>query len=206
LAFYSPQFRATDGITLENLRAGLTEFWQQYPNATYKTVVNRWSQEGNAWIVEVTTTVTGTHERQGRSFKLNSTLSARQRIEGNQIVSQEILAERSEIKTGAMPPSVDVVLPQQAMPNSNFEFDAIVTEPLGDRLLLGAALEEPIQASGYLNPAPIELELLNAGGLFKIGRTPAAGDRWISAVIVRNDGITSVTQRLRVSPQATPQR
>ncbi|MEL6322279.1 MAG: nuclear transport factor 2 family protein, partial [Cyanobacteria bacterium J06626_14] len=54
---------------------------------------------------------------------------------------------------------------------------------------------------GYLNPAVITLDLLSAGGLFKVGVAPAeVGDRWISAVVVRDDGITALTRRLQVVP------
>jgi len=88
-------------------------------------------------------------------------------------------------------------LPQQVRVGQQYSFDAIVQEPLGDDYLVGAAIEEPIQADKYFNPTPVELELLPAGGLFKVGRAPnIPANRWISAVLVR--GITIVTQRLPV--------
>jgi len=59
-------------------------------------------------------------------------------------------------------------LPQQVKVGQQYSFDAIVQEPLGD-YLVGAAIEEPIQADKYFNPT-VELELLPAGGLFKVGR------------------------------------
>jgi len=59
-------------------------------------------------------------------------------------------------------------LPQQVRVGQQYSFDAIVQEPLGDDYLVGAAIEEPIQADKYFNPTP-ELEL-PAGGLFKVGR------------------------------------
>jgi len=54
-----------------------------------------------------------------------------------------------------------VKLPQQVKTGHNF--DAIVQEPLGDDYLLGAAIEEPIQANKYFTTTPVDLELLAAG-------------------------------------------
>jgi hypothetical protein len=149
-----------------------------------------------------------------RSFALTATITSRQRFENQKIVQQEILSERTQMTTGDNPPTIDVSLPQQVKIGQSFDFDALVREPLGDRLLLGAALEEPIRATGYLNPTPVNLEPLSAGGIFKVGRAPITPEsRWISAVIIRDDGITTVTQRLQVSssgaplaPAGTPQR
>lgn len=196
--FYSPAFTSSDGLTYASLEAALTALWEAYPDLTYQTQLNSWRQEGDAIIAETTTTITGA-KPSDRNLKLDATLTSRQRFENNQIVSQEILTERSQISLGDNPPTIEVRLPTEVTAGEEFAFDAIVTEPLGDRLLLGTALEEPIDSNGYLNPTPIELELLSAGGLFKVGQAPVLPDsRWISAVIVREDGITAVTQRLRV--------
>ena len=137
------------------------------------------------------------------SFKdklaLKATIVSRQRLTGNKITRQEVLSERTEITSGIKPPQVDIKLPKQVKVGRSYNFDAIVQEPLGDDYLLGKAMEEPIQAVKYLNPSKVELELLKAGGLFKVGRAPSTpGDKWISAVVMRGNGMTMVTQRLRV--------
>ena len=80
-----------------------------------------------------------------------------------------------------------------------FDFDVIAKEPLKDNLLAGAAFVETAEASRYLKPSDFELELLTAGGLFKRMK---AGDKpesnWVSAILIRGDGITLITQRIRV--------
>lgn len=80
-----------------------------------------------------------------------------------------------------------------------FEFDVIVDEPLGDNPLLGLALEEPITMQSYLNQPELKLELLPAGGLFKVGTagTKPTGE-WISAILVQDGGMTIISQRLNV--------
>jgi hypothetical protein len=236
MSFYSTNFTNSDGLTYTQMRDVLKELWQRYPNLRYSTQLNRWQREGNAIVIETTTTITTPNRprapqiplsnqqpnsRQARSqqsgqsapaeversFNLTATITSRQRLENQKIVRQEILTERSQLTSGENPPTLTVNLPEQVRVGQPFDFDAVVTEPLGERLLLGAAIEEPVQASGYLSTAPVELELLSAGGLFKVGQAPAVpGNRWISAVIVRDDGITTVTQRLQTTPNGAGAR
>jgi hypothetical protein len=199
MQFYSPEFTHADGLTYDTLQQALTTFWERYPDLTYQTALTSWEADGNAIVAETVTTITGTQQAEGRTFRLNATISSRQRFEGQQMISQEILAERSQVTSGDNPPTVDVNLPEQVVAGAEYPFDAIVTEPLGDRILLGTALEEPVNPDGYLTPAALELDILPAGGLFKVGQAPDSPENlWISAVIIREDGITEITQRLRV--------
>ncbi len=199
MQFYSDDFTSTDGLTHETLEDTLAELWKRYPNLTYRTQIESWEPQANGFSAVTVTTITGSYPNERRDLDFAATITSRQQVEGQQITQQEILAERSQLSAGDKPPTLSINLPEQVRAGEQFNFDAVVTEPLGDRLLLGTALEEPINVENYLNPAPIELELLNSGGLFKVGEIPDAdADRWISAVIVRYDGITAVTQRLRV--------
>jgi hypothetical protein len=199
MQFYSNDFTSTDGLTHDTLEQTLSELWQRYPNLTYRTQLESWEPQANGFSTVTVTTITGSYPNERRNVDFVATITSRQQFEGDRITQQEVLAERSQLSAGDKPPTLTINLPEQVRAGEEFSFDAVVTEPLGDRLLLGTALEEPINAENYLNPAPIELELLNSGGLFKIGEIPDAdADRWISAVIVRYDGITAVTQRLRV--------
>ncbi|EGJ34397.1 hypothetical protein LYNGBM3L_17200, partial [Moorena producens 3L] len=131
--------------------------------------------------------------------KFESTLRSRQRFENQKIVYSTILAERSQITSGANPPKVTVKLPEQVRIGQRFNFDAIVQEPLGDDLLLGVAIEESVRSQRYTNPTEVDLESLAAGGIFKIGRAPLLPeDRWISAILIRGDGMIMITRRLHV--------
>ncbi|NJO41738.1 MAG: nuclear transport factor 2 family protein [Cyanobacteria bacterium RU_5_0] len=206
MSFFSPQFTTSDGLTYDDLQRTLTALWERYPNLTYATELNSWEQDGVAIVAETTTTIIGTQTADGQTIKLTATITSRQRFENQKIVQQEILAEQSLVTTGENPPTVQVILPEQVTIGQQFEFDVIVQEPLGDRILLGAALEERVQPSSYFTPTPISLEVLASGGLFKVGIAPAVPDtRWVSAVIIRDDGTTTVTRRLRVvRPGDTP--
>ena len=202
MRFYSPSFTHSDGLTYATFESTLSDLWKRYPNLTYKTTLNSWKQDGNTIIAETTTNITGTETSDGRPVNLSATITARQRFEAQQIVQQEILSETSQTASGDKPPTIEVNLPEEVKSGQPFDFDAIVAEPLGNRLLLGAAQEEVVDSNNYLQTSPIEFELLSAGGLFKQGRAPAIpGDRWVSGILIREDGITTVSQRIQIVPR-----
>ncbi len=204
MQFYSPNFKHSDGLTRQSLEQALTQLWKQYPNLTYRTELQSWSQDNPGLQAETITRITGTQTLNGQQLKLDATLRSRQRFENQKIVQQDILSERNSITTGDAPPTVRLILPEQVRPGQDFSFDAIVQEPLGNDLLLGTVVQEPVRSSGYLKPATADLELLTSGGLFKTGKAPTTpSTQWISAVLVRNGGMTMITQRLRVANVST---
>ncbi|CEJ47928.1 nuclear transport factor 2 family protein [Umezakia ovalisporum] len=199
MQLYSPKFTSKDGLNFPSLEKSLIALWKRYPRVQYSTQLQSWKTQGKAIIAETVTNITGLPSANSNNLSLNATIKSRQRIEDGKIVYQEILSERSLLTSGKKPPQVNVVLPQQVKVGQEYNFDAIVQEPLGDDFLLGTALEEPVQVSKYLNPTSVELNLLTSGGLFKVGRAPSTpGNLWVSAVILRGDGMTMVTQRMQV--------
>ncbi|MEO1147920.1 MAG: nuclear transport factor 2 family protein [Cyanobacteria bacterium J06638_22] len=198
MEYISRDFVHSDGLTYDSLEEALERFWERYDDLTYTTQVNSWEQDGEAIVTETTTQVTGTQSFNGRTLQLDSTLRSRQRYLNGQIVEQTTLAEDNRVTSGENPPEVNVQLPEQVLIGQSFAFDAIVTEPLGDRQLLGTALDEPVTVDGYLAEAPLDLDLLPAGGIFKVGRAPALPEqRWISGIIIREDGLIMITRRVR---------
>ena len=199
LTFYSPDFTNTDGLKIDSLAQSLEKMRKRFPNLTYSTELQSWEQRGNELIAETVTYIRGYQRNQGRLIFLNSTITSRQYLVNQKIVRQEILSEKTRLTTGIKPPQVDISLPDKLTVNEQFNFDIIVKEPLGDDLLLGGVIEEEIAPNLYLNPSTFKLELLTAGGIFKIGKAPETpGHHWFSAILVRSDGITLVTQRVTV--------
>jgi len=92
-----------------------------------------------------------------------------------------------------------VRIPERVKVGEEFDFDVIVREPLGDDLLAGAAIDEKVDIERYINTKPLELELLQSGGLFKRVKAPATPEnRWLSAILIQGDGIVVVSQRVKV--------
>jgi ketosteroid isomerase-like protein len=209
MKFYSPSFTHADGLDFKTQQQALQTFWKDATSIQYQTQINSLKAEPqNRYALETTTTVSGVRKAADRDMKLTSTVRSRLVIADQKIVSQEVLSEQTRLIAGDAPPNVNISLPEQVNVGQTFSFDVVVKEPLGDDLLLGSALEEPISLERYLQPAVITLEPLTSGGIFKTGQAPQQPTRkWISAVLVKNGGITIVSQRLNVvrpNGSATP--
>ncbi len=197
--FYSPRFVHGDGLNRSSMEQAVTSLWKNYPTLRYSTKLESWKTQGDSIIADTVTNIVGSPSANNNKLGMNATIKSRQRIVNGKIIRQDILSERTELSSGVNPPKVDINLPDQLKAGQRYYFDAIVNEPLGDSFLLGAALDEAVQPGKYLNPTPVDLELLSAGGIFKVGRAPTApGSQWISAVLVRGNGMTMITQRVPV--------
>jgi len=199
LAYYSDDFASTEGLDRPALATALNDFWQQYVNLTYEVELLTWQPTPRGYTVETLTRITGLAVRPERRLDLTAEIRSQQRIEDGQIVFQDTLSQRSQLTSGDNPPTLTVYLPTQLEPGTAYEFDAIVNEPLNGRSLLGLALEEDVTAEDWFAPRPLSLDVLSAGGLYKIGEAPdTAGRRWVSAVLVREDGLVVETRQLIV--------
>ncbi|MEO1432173.1 MAG: nuclear transport factor 2 family protein [Cyanobacteria bacterium J06633_8] len=197
--FYSPRFVHGDGLNRSSMEKALTSLWKSYPGLTYNTKLQSWRTQGNSIIAETVTNIVGLPSANKNKLGMNATIKSRQRIVNGKIIRQDILSEKTQLTSGVNPPKVDINLPRKLKAGQRYYFDAIVKEPLGDSFLLGAALDEPVKPGKLLKPTPVNLELLAAGGIFKVGRAPTTpGNQWISAVLVRGNGMTMITQRVPV--------
>jgi hypothetical protein len=199
MAFYSDNFTDGDGFTHDSLELALGTLWDRYPDLTYRIELQSWENAANGgYIAETITYIDGTSTTP-REMTLESVIRSRQQFEAGKIVSQETLSERNQASSGDAPPTTTVLLPERIEPGQAYSFDTIVQEPLGERYLLGMALEEGVTSEDFFTPRPLDLELLTAGGLFKVGDAPDQADNlWLSALLIRNDGVVVVTRRLRV--------
>ena len=206
---YSRSFRHADGFDRKQLGRTLKSFWQGYRQLSYKTTIDSWEMKSpNHFMTQTTTVITGEKEVSGgRVQTLMATLTTEQEIVDNKITQQTTLKERSITQSGANPPKVQINLPDQVAVGEDYFLDVIVDEPIGDRILLGAAIEETVTANPEIPPT-IQLESLSTGGLFKIGTAPEnPTDEWISAILVQEGGTLMVSQRLSVveaNPSSNP--
>ena len=201
-SLYSDQFATADGLMLNEFTQSLQKLWKEYPNLEYKTELLSWEKEGPAWVAETVTTLQGNNQKDGRNVQLNAEIKSRQTFQEGQLIRQEILSEQTRLSSGEKPPELKVMVPETVKVGEAFDFDVIVNEPLDDELLAGMAIAEKVESDRYLDPSQMDLELLQAGGLFK--RVPAVDNpqnRWLSAILIRSDGITVVTHRVRVLPK-----
>ncbi|MGF1602101.1 MAG: nuclear transport factor 2 family protein [Thermosynechococcaceae cyanobacterium] len=200
LRFYSPDFSNSDGLNRQSMKQAIKDFWDKHQDLSYKTELLSWKADSQGGGIATTkTTITGTSTVADRKMDLTATIHAQQRWLNKQMVNQTITAEESQLVSGNTPPKVTVHLPDEVKVGEAFNFDVIVSEPLDERLLLGAVVEEGISAESYLKQPDLTLELLPAGGLFKVGQAPKKPtSEWISAVLVQDGGMIAISRRLTV--------
>jgi len=199
MAFFRPDFENSDGLRYETLSQGLERLFADYQRLNYTITLESWEQQGEQIVAETITTIEGSRRDQNRFFQTTSTIRSRQYFQGSQIVKQEILSETTQITSGVNPPKVQVIAPETAMVRERFSFDVIVEDPVGNDLLLGAAIEEQTRSDRYLLPSTFELDVLEAGGIFKWVSAPGLpGNHWLSAIVVRSDGMVIITKRVRI--------
>ena len=208
MAFYSENFSSDTGFDQDLLRQTLEQLWSQYNTLTYDVELLSWEADGpDRYTIETVTRVEGTQLRPERRLNLVSEIESRQQMASGQIVSQATLSENSQITSGENPPELQVQLPETVAAGETYAFDAIVVEPLEGRSLMGVANEEGVTAEDFFEPRPVVLDVLSAGGLYKIGEaTGEADQRWVSAVIIREDGYIVDTRRMQVVDEATADR
>ena len=199
LRYYSPNFTTSDGLSRAVWQQSLGQFWQSYTSLNYTTTLESWKGDGNNYTANTITKITGVQNINGRVLNLKSTIKSSQKIVAGQITEQQVLQERTQVSSGAKPPTIDLNLPDKLQTNAEYSLDAIITEPLGEDVLMGTTIEQPVTAQSYGQPANYKLELLSAGGLFKTARAPGkSGDYWFSTIFIRPAGMTTLTQRVRV--------
>ena len=199
MEYYSNDFTNEDGLTTDYVKTALEKLWSDYPQLTYETTINSWEEQGDELVAQTETKILGSRDDGGRVISLESNIKSQQYFRDGELVRQEILGEQTKLSTGDNPPQVTVNLPQTVQVGEKYNFDTIVTEPLEGGVLLGAALEERTGSNRYLDPSTLELEPLSAGGIYKVVTAPLLEDsHWLSSIVVRGDGITMVTQRVRI--------
>jgi hypothetical protein len=197
--FYSPNFTNNDGLDYKTLEKALKSLWTRYPDLKYKTELISWEKEGENLVTLTQTHIEGTGKLQENPSSLQGTIKSRQTFQGNKLLRQEILNENITLTTGQNPPEIDIKLPEVVRTGQEFDFDVILKDPMAGNLFAGAALNQETDPENYLNPSALDIELLQAGGLFKRAKAPnKPANRWLSGVIIGADGTTWVTQRLRV--------
>ena len=170
----SPNFTHGDGYTRQSLAQSLQSLWQQYPNLTYRTEIVKTAAKTDAKTdaneIETLTTIEGKRNLKGQIWAIQGTVRALQVIEANQVRSQTILAEQTQVRIGEKPPTVTVSLPTTVTVGKDYSYDVVVQEPVNNDLFMGTVLNEPVSAALISNPARLQLEFPSLAELLT-GRT-----------------------------------
>ena len=148
--------------------------------------------------------VRGVGRSDGLMYRLQASQTLAVRLQaGGVIQEQEVLDDRSLLRSGTARLPISVRLPAAVLTGSRYDIDVIVEKPLGSAVLAGGLVELK-QASGDASLSPaIPLEPLGGGGLFKRVRAPQTPgvQRW-AVMLVHPDGVVTATQQVKVVADA----
>lgn len=206
-SLYSPNFQPPDGLDRVGYDSAQQRFWKRFPGARYSIQVLNSQPSDGGLQVETLTKIEGQRQQGDRTFKLTAEIKSRWLLQAGRLQREEILSERTRLTSGSQPPELTVNAPATVLTGENFSFDAYVDGALNDDLLVGGVTDDPVELQRLLNPSAFRLQALTAGGVYKQARAPQRpGNFWISALVVRRDGLTVVSERLRVVDRSRPSR
>ena len=141
----------------------------------------------------------GAAESEGLSYSLEASEQIAIRLEGGELVDQELLAQQSLLRSGERPLAVDVAIPDVVLTGSRYDVDLIVEEPLGQALVAGGLIDlSDAQLSAQIRPN-LPLAPQGGGGLFKSVQAPQQpGSQTWAVMLVHPDGVVTATKRVRV--------
>jgi hypothetical protein len=212
LSLYGSSFQHDDGLTLDQVKAAIAQFWQQHEDLKYTAQIQSWEERRGGFEAVVTSTINGIQTSTTEDFQFAAISTVRNLYQPDPdnpdrllLIKQTVESETTSLKAGDNPPSVTLNLPTTVSTGSVFDVEAVVKEPLGDRILLGAMAEDLVTPAGYLKPPALPLQPLLAGGLFRRTDAPSRpGAEWISVMLVDNGGTVLESRRLNVVSGPVP--
>ncbi len=192
---FAPDFRHEDGLTLEDTRLAIRDLWARHAELNYSAVIDRWDEAERTAVI--TTTLSGLTTT---GYRLEGELIVENQYNNKwYIQSQVVRSEVLQLSTGEAPPSLTLNVPTAVRLGEIYDIEAILEEPIGDRLVLGAIIEQQVAPSAYREVSTVfPLEPLRAGGIFRRAEAPFLPDSlWLGVMLVSNGGITIQEQRLR---------
>lgn len=167
----SPNYSHSDGYTRQSLAQSLQTLWQQYPTLTYRTEIVKTEDSQ----IETLTSIQGKRNLRGQIWKIEGSIRALQVIEANQVRSQTILSEETQVRIGEQPPTVTINLPATVTVGSDYHYDVVIQEPMNDDLFMGTIFDEPVSPALMSTPNKLQLEFPSLAELLtgRVARRPA---------------------------------
>ena len=174
----------------------LERFRQDFPEVTWQVQPAALTPDGRPTL---SLQVRGAAESQGLSYSLEASEQIAIRLEGGELVEQELLAQQSLLRSGERPLAVDVAIPDVVLTGSRYDVDLIVEKPLGQALVAGGLVDlSDEQLSAQIRPN-LPLAPQGGGGLFKSVQAPQQpGSQTWAVMLVHPDGVVTATKRVRV--------
>jgi hypothetical protein len=174
----------------------LERFRQDFPEVTWQVEPAALTPDGRPTL---SLQVRGAAESQGLSYSLEASEQIAIRLEGGELVEQELLAQQSLLRSGERPLAVDVAIPDVVLTGSRYDVDLIVEKPLGQALVAGGLIDLTDEQLSAQKRPNLPLSPQAGGGLFKSVQAPQQpGSQTWAVMLVHPDGVVTATKRVRV--------
>ena len=116
----------------------LERFRQDFPEVTWQVEPAALTPDGRPTL---SLQVRGAAESQGLSYSLEASEQIAIRLEGGELVEQELLAQQSLLRSGERPLAVNLAIPDVVLTGSRYDVDLTVEKPLGQALVAGGLID-----------------------------------------------------------------
>ena len=174
----------------------LERFRQDFPEVTWQVEPAVPTPDGRPTL---SLQVRGAAKSEGLRYSLEAFEQIAIRLEGGELVDQEVLAQQSLLRSGERPLVVNVAIPDVVLTGSRYDIDLIVEEPLGQALVAGGLIDLTHEQLSAQKRPNLPLAPQAGGGLFKSVRAPQQpGSQTWALMLVHPDGVVTATKRVRV--------
>ena len=191
---------AFDSVASGDLQPVLAQRYQQFrqdfPEVTWQVEPAAPLPDGRPTL---SLRVRGAAESEGLNYTLEASEQIAIRLEGGQLVEQELLAQQSLLRSGERPLAVNISIPDVVLTGSRYDIDLVVEEPLGKALVAGGLIDLTDEQLTSQSRPNVPLAPLGGGGLFKSVQAPLQpGSQTWAMMLVHPDGVVTATKRVRV--------
>ena len=181
----------------ERLQRRYNRFAEDFPNARWNVDQLEPLADGRS---RLRVSVKGVGHSDGLMYRLQASQTLAVRLEAGVMREEELLDDRSLLRSGTALLPVSVSLPKAVLTGSRYDIDVIVDEPLESAMLAGGLMQLKEETAADYLQSTILLEPLGGGGLFKRVQAPQApGVQTWAVMLVHPDGVVTATHRVKVA-------
>tara|TARA_Y100001968_G_scaffold313103_1_gene336940 strand:- start:151 stop:858 length:708 start_codon:yes stop_codon:yes gene_type:complete len=184
------------------LEKSLKQFDQQYLDFRKKYTDTKWSiktinNDPKKIILDVK--ITSKREIGNQIYNLKSKQIVKIETSKNKIKSYQVINEESIIKSQDSPLVVKIISPDKVLTGEKYEINLIIEKPLDNSLVASGIIVLNNNKNINISNNQFGIRPHQSGGLFKYIQAPLEpGFQTISAIITHQEGIYSVTKKIKV--------